>query len=50
MYRLTDNGIYAGYPKKISSLFAGVPNDLDGAFTWSNDKTYFFKVSFSLSR
>ncbi|CAL8075131.1 unnamed protein product [Orchesella dallaii] len=45
VYRLTDNGIYLGYPKKTFLVFPGLPNDIDGAFTWSNDKTYFFKGS-----
>lgn len=48
MYRLTENGIYAGYPRKIFSVFPGLPSSIDGAFTWSNDKTYFFKVTTSL--
>lgn len=47
VYRLTENGIYPGYPKKIISVFSGLPSNIDGAFTWSNDKTYFFKVKIS---
>ncbi|XP_030052569.1 matrix metalloproteinase-19 [Microcaecilia unicolor] len=31
------------HPKKISSLFTGVPSNLDAALTWKNGKTYFFK-------
>ncbi|KAM4699298.1 matrix metalloproteinase-19 [Discoglossus pictus] len=33
----------SAYPKKISSLFTGVPSQLDAALTWKNGKTYFFK-------
>lgn len=45
VFRLTENGVFPGYPKKISSVFFGLPGSLDAAFTWSNDKTYFFKVN-----
>ena len=42
-WKLTDDGVEAGYPKKISTW--GLPNNLDAAFTWTNGKTYFFKVN-----
>ena len=34
-----------GYPRLIRSDWAGLPNDIDAAFTWTNGRTYFFKVS-----
>ena len=33
----------AGYPKKISSVWKGVPSNVDAAITWKNGRTYFFK-------
>lgn len=33
-----------GWPKKISEVFPGLPNDIDSAFRWHNDgQVYFFK-------
>eukprot|EP00794_Sanderia_malayensis_P004808 gene4808-5438_t len=32
-----------GYPKKISSIWKGLPNNVDSAITWRNRATYFFK-------
>ncbi|KAB7503369.1 Matrix metalloproteinase-14 [Armadillidium nasatum] len=42
-YRLTDDGIEEGYPRRIKDDFEGLEGDLDAAFTWTNGKTYFFK-------
>ena len=33
----------AGYPKEISSVWKGVPSNVDAAITWKNGRTYFFK-------
>ena len=32
-----------GYPRKISSAWRGVPDNVDAVFIWRNEKTYFFK-------
>lgn len=45
-WRYSNMSLDTGYPKHISKGFAGIPNDVDGAFVWSgNGKIYFFKVS-----
>lgn len=44
VYKLTENGISPGFPKRIKSVFPEIPSYIDAAFTWSGDKTYFFKV------
>lgn len=44
-YRLTDNAIAEGYPKRISDGWPGLPGQIDAAFTYKNGKTYFFKGS-----
>lgn len=43
-YQLTDFGIEKGYPKRISDDWRGLPNNIDAALTWSDGKTFFFKV------
>ncbi|XP_049802932.1 matrix metalloproteinase-24 isoform X2 [Schistocerca nitens] len=42
-WKLTDDGVAAGYPRKISDSWQGLPGDIDAAFTYRNGKTYFFK-------
>lgn len=44
-WKLTEDGIAAGYPKSISKSWPGLPSNIDAAFTYKNGKTYFFKVS-----
>uniref|UniRef100_A0A348G5Z0 Matrix metalloproteinase14 n=1 Tax=Odontomachus monticola TaxID=613454 RepID=A0A348G5Z0_ODOMO len=42
-WKLTDNGIASGYPRRISSTWKELPSNIDAAFTYRNGKTYFFK-------
>lgn len=42
-WKLTDDSVADGYPKRISSEWKGLPGNLDAAFTYKNGKTYFFK-------
>ncbi|CAH1984950.1 unnamed protein product [Acanthoscelides obtectus] len=44
-YKLTEESIAPGYPKKISDNWPGLPGNIDAAFTYKNGKTYFFKGS-----
>jgi matrix metalloproteinase-14 (membrane-inserted) len=44
-FRLTENAVAEGYPRKISEGWPGLPNNIDAAFTYKNGKTYFFKGS-----
>ncbi|XP_043287822.1 matrix metalloproteinase-14 isoform X2 [Venturia canescens] len=44
-WKLTDDGIASGYPKRISDSWRELPKDIDAAFTYKNGKTYFFKGS-----
>jgi len=44
-WKLSDDGVYEGYPKTISTNWGGLPSNIDAAFTWNNGKTYFFKGS-----
>lgn len=45
-WRFNDKGLVSGYPKKISSTWRGLPDNIDAAFTYENGKTYFFKGSY----
>ena len=44
-WRLTDDSVARGYPKKTSKIWKGLPDRIDAAFTWKNGKTYFFSGS-----
>ena len=44
-WRLTDDAVARGYPKKTSKIWIGLPDKIDAAFTWKNGKTYFFSGS-----
>lgn len=45
-WQLNDKGIEPGYPQSISARWAGLPTNIDAAFTWpNNNATYFFKGS-----
>lgn len=45
-WRLTDDSVAEGYPRKIQDDWSGLPADIDAAFTWKNfGATYFFKGS-----
>lgn len=43
-WKILSNGIADGYPRKISEDWDGLEGNLDASFTWSNGKTFFFKV------
>lgn len=43
-WKLTDSGVARGYPKLIAKSWPGLPTGVDAAFTYKNNKTYFFKV------
>ncbi|XP_065207839.1 matrix metalloproteinase-14 isoform X1 [Planococcus citri] len=44
-WKLTEDGVAAGYPKSIGGSWVGLPGNIDAAFTYKNGKTYFFKGS-----
>ena len=45
-WKLTEDSVEPGYPRKISEDWPGLPNNIDAAVTWTdNQKTYFFKGS-----
>ena len=45
-WKLTSDSIAAGFPRKISSDWPGLPDNIDAAVTWRTHKvTYFFKGS-----
>jgi hypothetical protein len=43
-WKLTEDSVESGYPKKIRDDWSGLDDNIDAAVTWTdNDKTYFFK-------
>ena len=42
-WKIMRNSIAAGFPRKISSTWVGLPNHIDAAISIAQ-KTYFFKV------
>ena len=52
VYQIEANvGLVDGYPKSISEVFPGLPNDIDAGFYYpGNARTYFFKVSSTKSK
>ena len=44
-WRLTDDSVAKGYPKKTARVWKGLPDKIDASFTWKNGKTYFFSGS-----
>ncbi|XP_058837525.1 matrix metalloproteinase-19 isoform X1 [Topomyia yanbarensis] len=42
-YKLTENAVAEGYPRRISEGWPGLPGNIDAAFTYKNGKTYFFQ-------
>lgn len=44
-FKVEANGLADGYPRKISTDWDGLPGNLDAALTWSDGKSFFFKVT-----
>jgi len=43
-WRLTEDSVAEGYPRSITSDWAGLPTNIDAAFTWQDTRsTYIFK-------
>ncbi len=45
-WKLENEAVAPGYPRTIRSDWQGLPSNIDAAFTWTNGRTYFFKVEF----
>ena len=43
-WKLEGETIASGYPRSIRTDWEGLPGNIDAAFTWTNGRTYFFKV------
>ena len=45
-WKLTEDSVESGYPRKISRDWPGLPDNIDAAVTWTDNRmTYFFKGS-----
>ena len=45
-WKLTEDSVASGYPRRIRDDWPGLPDNIDAAVTWTeNKKTYFFKGS-----
>ena len=42
---MTEDSVADGYPRLIAEDWPGLPADIDAAFTWKQNATYFFKGS-----
>ncbi|PRD22544.1 UNVERIFIED_CONTAM: Matrix metalloproteinase-16 [Trichonephila clavipes] len=42
-WKILQDAIADGYPRKISDDWGGLEGNLDASLTWTNGKTYFFK-------
>ncbi|KAG1653776.1 Matrix metalloproteinase-19 [Nymphon striatum] len=42
-WRVVDEGLADGYPRKISADWDNLPGNIDAAFTWRDGRTFFFK-------
>jgi matrix metalloproteinase-14 (membrane-inserted) len=45
-WKLESEAVAPGYPRSIRADWEGLPGNIDAAFTWTNGRTYFFKVYF----
>jgi matrix metalloproteinase-14 (membrane-inserted) len=43
-WKLEAEAVAPGYPRSIRADWEGLPGNIDAAFTWTNGRTYFFKV------
>lgn len=43
-WKLEAESVAPGYPRSIRADWEGLPGNIDAAFTWTNGRTYFFKV------
>lgn len=45
-WKLEAESVAPGYPRSIQADWEGLPGNINAAFTWTNGRTYFFKVFF----